>query len=80
MDDSLHHPTKNEYLHPYCLAQLADDTAIFAGRIDALKEKLIKVFNYQVINIDKTKYVHLSVKPCVETIAINKSVDKDGYR
>ena len=75
--DSLHHLTINEYSDPYCLAQLADDTAIFAGRIDTLKEKLIKVFNYsdknyQVINIDKTKYVHLYVKPRVETIAINK--------
>ena len=84
MADNLHHLTQNEYLDPYCLAQLADDTSMFAGG------KVIKVFNYsdnnfQVINIDKSKYVPLSVKPYVERIAINEdkvveSVDKNGYR
>ena len=90
MTDSLKSPLKQDYLGPNCLAQLTDDTAIFAGGIEALKEKLIKLFgysnnNYQVISTEKTKYVHLSTKPYREPITINEnvsvgSVDKDGYK
>ena len=88
MADSLRNPSKHEYLDPNYLAQLADDTAIFAGELETLKEKLTNTFNYsednyQVVNADKTKYVHLSANPYTDPITINKnvsveSVDKDG--
>ena len=61
---------EQDFFDPNCLAQLADDTAIFAGKIKMLKEKLSKIFdysdkNFQVINIDKTKYIHLYDAPYV---------------
>ena len=55
----------SDYMDPYNLAQLADDTTIIAEHIDRFKEKFIALLTYskrkyQVPNIKKTKYCHFS--------------------
>ena len=55
-----------DFMDPYNIVQLADDTAILAEQLISLKSKFISVFNYskmkyQVANIDKTVYCNLSI-------------------
>ena len=79
----------DDFMDPFNLAQLADDTATLASRIESLKKKIIALLdysdeNYQTANIDKTKYLHLSKTPRRDPIAVNEerlvaSAGKDGY-
>ena len=55
----------SDYMDPYNLAQLVDDTIIIAEHTDHSKEKFIALLTYpkrkyQVPNIKKTKYCHFS--------------------
>ena len=75
-------------MYPYWLAQLADDTAIWSESFLSLEKMLIYIIeyskkNYQHINSDKTKYLHLSDTPSKTPIVIDqkntvKSVGDDG--
>ena len=79
-----------DFMDPINLCQLADDTATFATTLDSLSKKLSALFaysdiNYQVANICKTKYFHLSNTPITDPIEINEnefieSAHKNGYR
>ena len=81
----------NDFMDPINLAQLADDTATLAEKIQNLKLKLIKLFQYsadkyQYPNIKKTLYCHFSENPSYEPIILDgqqhiESIDKDkGYK
>ena len=79
----------NDFMDPFNIAQLADDTATFASMLESLKNKIVELLKYskendQYANIDKTKYLHLSDHPVTEPIVIDdkrsvESAHKDGY-
>ena len=84
-------PTKtNDFMDPYNLAQLADDTSFYATTILNLEYKFRAILSYsaeryQVPNISKTKYCNFSKKPYTDPITIDenvsiKSVDDKGYK
>ena len=68
----------DDFMDPLNLAQLADDTATLASKIESLREKIIALLAYshennQTANIDKTKYLHLSNSPNTDPIIIDES-------
>ena len=79
----------NDFMDPFNLAQLADDTATFASMLESLKNKIVELLKYssendQCANIDKTKHLHLSKQPVTDPIVIDdkrsvESAHKDGY-
>ena len=55
-------------MDPLTLAQLADDIALYAEKIENLIKKFIRIFRYseekrQVPNILKTLYCHFATNP-----------------
>ena len=53
----------NDFMDPYCLPKLAEDTIIIAEHLESLRIKFSVLFEcvqdrYQHINIAKTKYIH----------------------
>ena len=55
----------NDFMDPYNVAQLADDTAIFSEFFDSLQLKMKAIFHYskeryQILNVKKTYYCHFS--------------------
>ena len=82
-------PYHEDFTNPENILQLADDTLILAEFINTLKLKFQALFDYSkdkyiVLNTDKTKFMHLSKNPTMETICINdteiEAVDlNDGY-
>ena len=90
MSDALKGKSTQDFMDPYCLAQLADDTSVTSETFDSLKEKLSLLFNYSKqkylhVNTDKTKYMHMSENPTTtpmileNNIKINPVDKKDGY-
>jgi hypothetical protein len=84
-------PTKtDDFMDPYNLAQLADDTAFYATTILNLEYKFRSILSYsadryQVPNISKTKYCNFSENPSSDPIIIDEnvtiqSVDDKGYK
>ena len=79
----------DDFMDPFNLAQLADDTATFASKLESLKKKIIALLEYskennQTANIEKTKYLHLSNEPTTDPIIIDEhrrieSAHKNGY-
>ena len=79
----------DDFMDPFNLAQLADDTATLASKLESLRKRIIALLEYskennQTANIDKTKYLHLSDNPTTEPIRIDElrqigSAHKDGY-
>ena len=88
MESTCTNKSSQDFMYPTWLAQLADDTAIWSESFTSLETKLRYIYeysenNYQHINSDKTKYLHLSPKPNSTPIVIDqkntvKSVDDDG--
>ena len=80
----------NDFMDPYNLAQLADDTAFFAENINTLRMKFETILSfsnikYQIPNIKKTQYSHFSKTPSYEPVVLNNnvsigSVDHKGYK
>ena len=80
----------DDFMDPYNIAQLADDTVTFAEARDNLRYKFASLLSYsgskcQVPNIPKTKYCHFSDRPSLEPIQVNDnvsigSVDEKGYK
>ena len=78
-----------DYMDPLNLVQLADDTATLASYLESLIQKIKSLFgyskdNYQVANVGKTKYLHLSKNPFTEPLEIDEgqfveSAHKKGY-
>ena len=65
----------NDFLDPYNLIQLADDTLTLAEYYETLRQKFIAMFlyskrKYQVPNVKKTYFAHFSEKPIVTPMLI----------
>ena len=91
MPDAVGDTPYDDFMDPLSLAQLADDTAIYAEKIENLIKKFIKLFEYssqryQVPNISKTLYCHFSANPVRDPLVIDDDtvihcVDEiKGYR
>ena len=81
----------DDFMDPKNLAQLADDTSIYAEKDHNMKEKFKNTFEYsktkyQSANIKKTLYCNFSDKPSYEPLKINDEItinsvdDKKGYK
>ena len=81
----------DDFMDPLAVAQLADDTALYAEMMRNLRTKFQKVFQYsrergQHANIPKTMYGNFTDNPTFEpliideNITINSITQKDGYR
>ena len=78
-----------DFLDPYNLLQLADDTSILAEHFLSLQQKFIKLIKYshtqyQVANVKKTVYCHFAKDPVTVPIEIDKntkifSIDEKGH-
>ena len=89
MPDCLKHYT-TDFMDPFNLVQLADDTATVACWTDSLCAKIRSLFGYsgdndQVANIGKTNYLHLSRDPITDPLEIDEnqyveSAHEKGYR
>ena len=76
MPKSLHDNDPKDFMDPYCMAQLADDTSLMAETIKSQGNKFQKVINFtnekhQHINTKKTKYMHMSPNPITTPIVLN---------
>jgi len=65
----------NDFLDPYNLLQLADDTLTLADKYDSLVQKLLAMFlyskrKYQAPNVKKTLFAHFSSTPIVAPMLI----------
>ena len=90
MSSAFHNIDTNDFMDPYNLAQLADDTAFYAEHLENLRLKFQSILSfsakkYQIPNISKTKYLHFSDNATKEPLIINEdvtigSVDKKGYK
>ena len=91
MPDAVGDISYDDFMDPLALAQLADDTALYAEKIENLIKKFIKIFQYssekhQVPNISKTLYCHFAANPVQDPLVIDEntiihSVDPlKGYR
>ena len=91
MPTALNDTPYDDFMDPLSLAQLADDTAIFAEKIRNLILKFKRIFEYsdqkkQVANITKTVYCNFNANPRTSLLEINdgieiKSVDPvKGYK
>ena len=91
MPDALNDIEYDDYMDPLSLAQLADDSAIYAEKVKNLICKFRKIFEYsrkknQVANIKKTVYGNFSSDPMLTPLEIEEaitleSIDPDkGYK
>ena len=68
MPESIKKCDTNDFMDPYSLAQLADETGFYAESISSLRKKFESIFEYsskkfQIPNIEKTKSCHFSSSP-----------------
>ena len=66
-----------DFMDPFNIGQLADDTAVYAASLISLESKLKKVMKYskrkgQVANMKKTRYIHFSDNPSTTPIIISE--------
>ena len=91
MPEALNDTEYDDYMDPLSLAQLADDSAIYAEKIYNLIMKFRKIFEYserknQVANIKKTVYGNFAENPRLTPLEIDdnitlNSIDADkGYK
>lgn len=91
MPTIFHTSSTDDYMDPLCLAQLADDTALFAEKFHNLRTKFLQLLKfsdekYQVTNVTKTLYCNFSESPTHESLQLNEyssidSVDPaKGYK
>ena len=76
MPESLNNLQTTDFLDPYNLLQLADDTSLLAEFFEAMQKKFRALFlysgtKYQVANIKKTFYCHFSNNPITEPMHID---------
>ena len=80
-----------DFMDPLTLAQLADDTALYAELLNNLGTKFKKAFHYsresrQHANIPKTMYGNFTENPTYEPLVIDENItinsinQTDGYR
>ena len=68
----------DDFMDPFNLAQLADDTVVLAETVNSFKKKMNCLLTYskkilQVPNISKTVFCHFSENPILETIDIGEN-------
>ena len=91
MPEALNDVQYDDFMDPLSLAQLADDSAIYAEKIWNLVTKFKRIFGYssekrQVANIPKTVYCNFSANPRTSPLQVDddltlKSVDPmKGYK
>ena len=90
MPSAFENTVTEDFMDPYNLAQLADDTAFFAENIGSLRMKFEAILSFsaekcQIPNIKKTKYCHFTDTPSYEPLALSDnvsigSVDDKGYK
>ena len=61
------------FMDPHNLAQLTDDTAVFASSIESFKNKMLCLLNYspyisQIPNISKTVFCNFAKDPLLDPI------------
>ena len=69
-----------DFIDPFNLAQLADDTAVLAEDLSLLSQKMKCLMDYshlihQVPNIPKTVYCHFSSNPITSPLHIDKTIE-----
>ena len=69
----------NDFMDPYCLAQLADDALIYSENLTNLRTKFEAILKfsyikYQVPNIGKAKYCHFSDTPTYDDLYIDENI------
>ena len=79
MPEALNSREYDDFMDPLSLAQLADDSAIYAEMIDNLIQKFQLIFEYskkknQVANIKKTVYGNFSSNPRLTPLVIDDDV------
>ena len=89
MSNSLKNLDIIDFTDPENCLQFADDTVIMAEYEDCLLLKFRKLFDYTkrkyiIVNMDKTKYLHLTENPTLNDIKLdNESIEavnpRDGY-
>ena len=67
----------NDFMDPFNILQLADDSSILADNLDSLRIKTMKMFDYstdkfQNVNIDKTKYMEFNENATLEDLTIDE--------
>ena len=72
---SVHNNEPKDFMDPYCIAQLADDTSLTSESHKSTKNKFQKVIGcsdkkHQHVNTDKTKYMHMSEEPITAPIVL----------
>ena len=96
MPKSVHDDNSKDFMDPYCVAQLADDTSLTSESHESKKNKFQKIINrsdekHQHVNTDKTKYMHMSPDPIrtpiileddrkIEAVEENDGYDFIGFR
>lgn len=73
------HDENNDYINCENTLQLADDTAVLSENTSTLAIKIKNSFDhsnsiYQVMNMDKVVYLHLSTKPQLIPLQIDQSI------
>ena len=76
MPDELH-DQNIDFMDPFNIDQLADDTVLYADNINSLKHKFQEVLKLskekgQVANTKKTKYIHFLDQPSTTPLVINQ--------
>ena len=89
MSNSLKNLDIIDFTDPENCLQLVDDTVIMAEYEDSFVLKFRKLFDYTkrqyiIVNMDKTKYLHLTENPTLNDIKLdNESIEavnpRDGY-
>ena len=69
----------DDFMDPLSIAQLADDSAIYAEKIQNLVLKFKRIFKYssekgQIANIPKTVYCNFSSNPRLSALEINDNL------
>ena len=90
MADDLRLSEMIDFMDPFCLLQLADDTNLLADSLESLRKKFLILFSYakkkfKRINLKKTKFMHMSENPILNQIMLDSGelIDpvnpKEGY-
>ena len=86
MGSALNDVDSNDFLDPYNLIQLADDTILLAEYFESLHRKFAAIFKYskdkyQIPNVKKTFYPNFSKRPTMIPMSFGEtsidSIDKD---
>lgn len=83
MASSLNELNNSDFMNPHCLSQLADDTSILAENSSSTAQKFAATANfsknkYQILNYDKSFYIHMSKTPFTDQITCDNDLFIDS--